>query len=63
MIIQENLENLEYNQIIKIEKLYDKYDDYVYDIETELGIFNGGIGELVLKNTDSIFTDLGLKKK
>jgi hypothetical protein len=29
--------------------------EFVYDIETELGTFNGGIGDIVLKNTDSIF--------
>ena len=28
---------------------------YVYDIETSEGIFQGGIGEIVLKNTDSVF--------
>jgi DNA polymerase elongation subunit (family B) len=28
-------------------------EDYVYDIETEEGIFQAGVGELVLKNTDS----------
>jgi len=29
------------------------YTEYVYDIETEEGIFHAGIGELVVKNTDS----------
>jgi DNA polymerase elongation subunit (family B) len=28
-------------------------DKYVYDIETEEGVFQAGIGEMVLKNTDS----------
>lgn len=28
---------------------------FVYDIETSEGIFQGGIGEIVLKNTDSVF--------
>jgi hypothetical protein len=28
-------------------------DDYVYDIETEEGIFHAGIGEMIVKNTDS----------
>lgn len=27
----------------------------VYDLETEQGIFNAGIGDLVVKNTDSVF--------
>jgi DNA polymerase elongation subunit (family B) len=30
-----------------------EYTEYVYDIETEEGIFHAGIGELVVKNTDS----------
>lgn len=37
--------------------LYDKdaYDGYVFDIETEEGVFQAGVGELIVKNTDSIF--------
>lgn len=40
---------------ISIKKIIDIgfSDDYVYDIETEEGIFHAGIGELVVKNTDS----------
>lgn len=30
-------------------------DDYVYDIETATGRFNAGVGEIVVKNTDSVF--------
>lgn len=30
-----------------------EYTEYVYDIETEEGIFHAGIGELIVKNTDS----------
>jgi DNA polymerase elongation subunit (family B) len=30
-------------------------NEYVYDLETEEGIFNAGIGEIIVKNTDSIF--------
>ena len=47
--------------IIKKEKLYDNYNGYVYDIETEYGVFHGGIGHLILKNTDSIFCKFPLK--
>ena len=43
------------NKIKKIELLHENYYGYVYDIETEEGIFHGGIGNLILKNTDSIF--------
>ena len=31
---------------------------YVYDIQTELGCFQAGIGELIVKNTDSIFVQV-----
>jgi DNA polymerase elongation subunit (family B) len=31
------------------------YDGYVYDLETEEGVFQAGVGELIVKNTDSIF--------
>lgn len=31
------------------------YNGYVYDIETEYGVFHAGIGDLIVKNTDSIF--------
>ena len=43
------------NAIKKIEILHDAYDGYVYDIETEAGVFHAGIGNMILKNTDSIF--------
>lgn len=40
----------------KIIKLPDtKDDEYVYDIETEEGRFCGGVGQIVLKNTDSCY--------
>jgi DNA polymerase elongation subunit (family B) len=32
-----------------------KADDYVYDIETESGRFLGGVGRIILKNTDSCY--------
>jgi DNA polymerase elongation subunit (family B) len=32
-------------------------DEYVYDIETEHGNFHGGVGQLIVKNTDSIFVN------
>ena len=42
------------NQIKKI-KVSDVYDDCVYDIETECGRFQAGVGNIIVKNTDSIF--------
>ncbi len=35
--------------------LHDTYTGYVYDIETEAGVFHAGVGNLIVKNTDSIF--------
>ena len=34
---------------------------YVYDLETENGKFNAGIGELTIKNTDSIFINYQIR--
>ena len=50
-----SIDNTINNKIKKIDVLYEKYDGYVYDIETEEGVFHGGIGNIILKNTDSIF--------
>jgi hypothetical protein len=44
--------------ITRIEYLYDSNNAmYVYDIETKSGNFHGGIGQIILKNTDSIFVN------
>ena len=43
------------NIVKKIIKLNDNYTDYVYDLETEDGHFCAGIGEINVKNTDSVF--------
>lgn len=55
--------NHENDDIISIEVLHEKYHGYVYDIETERGVFHGGIGNLILKNTDSIFCKFPLTDK
>jgi DNA polymerase elongation subunit (family B) len=49
------------NKIKSLTVLHEKYDGYVYDIETEEGVFHGGIGNIILKNTDSIFCKFPLK--
>jgi hypothetical protein len=36
------------------------FREYVYDIETEEGYFNAGIGEIVVKNTDSVFVNFNV---
>lgn len=41
------------NKIKKIESF--EHNDYVYDIETDIGRFQAGVGDLIIKNTDSIF--------
>jgi hypothetical protein len=44
------------NQIKKIEFLRNtNHEEYVYDLETENGRFQAGIGQLIVYNTDSIF--------
>lgn len=43
----------EKNIVKKVELLHENYTDYVYDIETENGSFQAGIGEINVKNTDS----------
>ena len=44
------------NQIKKFQKLRTiNNNEFVYDIETEDSIFHAGVGEIIVKNTDSIF--------
>ena len=43
----------EVKKIIELPETND--DEYVYDIETESGRFLGGIGKIILKNTDSCY--------
>ena len=44
------------NKVMKIQHIPDVADgQFVYDIETTEGKFNGGVGSIVLSNTDSIF--------
>ena len=46
------------NKIVEINDLgINSVYEYVYDIETETGDFQAGIGQLIVKNTDSIFID------
>lgn len=48
-----------FNNICKIKNIYklenSNIDQFVYDIETDSGRFGAGVGELVVKNTDSVF--------
>ena len=38
-----------------IQVLHSSYSGYVYDLETEAGVFHAGVGNLIVKNTDSVF--------
>lgn len=45
------------DEIVDISELnYCDYDDFVYDIETIDGTFHAGVGNMIVKNTDSIYT-------
>jgi hypothetical protein len=46
------------NQIKKISVQDLEEDQFVYDLETEIGRFNAGVGDLQLKNTDSVFLSM-----
>ena len=52
--------NFKIRQETIIKKIIDKgiTDDYVYDIETEIGRFGSGVGQLQMLNTDSVFLSL-----
>lgn len=46
------------NIVKKIELIHDNYTDFVYDLETEDGTFQAGVGNLIIKNTDSVYIRL-----
>ncbi len=46
------------NEIIDIQYVRNtSEDEYVYDIETSDGTFQAGVGQMIVKNTDSIFVN------
>jgi DNA polymerase family B len=45
------------NKIKKIE-IQDYTNDFVYDLETACGRYQAGVGDIILKNTDSVFLSL-----
>jgi DNA polymerase elongation subunit (family B) len=53
------------SQVKKYFKLHESnsYDGYVYDLTTTEGVFQAGIGNLIVKNTDSIFINFDFKDK
>ena len=50
---QNSNQSIDKNLIRKIILIDNNYTDYVYDIETENGFYQAGIGEINIKNTDS----------
>ena len=49
-----NIEHVHEGDVVRgIDIIYENYEEYVYDIETEFGFFQAGIGEINIKNTDS----------
>lgn len=63
-IIEYTMEKLHDTNSIKNKILLKKkYNGYVYDLETEEGIFQAGIGSIVVKNTDSIFIRMNMINK
>jgi len=43
------------NRLLRIELLREAQEEVVYDVETTVGNFHAGLGDLIIKNTDSIF--------
>ena len=40
-----------------IEVIHESWDGYVYDLETEAGTFQAGVGNIIVKNTDSVMVE------
>lgn len=45
----------DHNSIKSINVIHESYNGYVYDVETESGLFHAGVGNIILKNTDSLY--------
>ena len=45
----------------KVELLHESWDGYVYDLETEAGTFQAGIGQMIVKNTDSVMVEFDVQ--
>ena len=51
--VQENISEKNHKSISELRK-----SEYVYDIETKAGTFHGGVGNLIISNTDSIYLSM-----
>jgi hypothetical protein len=47
--------------IKKISVLHESWDGYVYDLETEAGTFQAGVGQMIVKNTDSVMVEFDVQ--
>ena len=47
--------------IKKIEVLHESWDGYVYDLETNAGTFQAGVGQMIVKNTDSVMVEFDVQ--
>jgi DNA polymerase delta subunit 1 len=45
----------------KVELLHESWDGYVYDLETDAGTFQAGVGQLIVKNTDSVMVEFDVQ--
>ena len=41
--------------------LHESWDGYVYDLETEAGTFQAGVGQMIVKNTDSVMVEFDVQ--
>ena len=48
-------------EIIHIQLIQEKCDNFVYDLETEAGTFQAGIGCMIVKNTDSVMVEFDVQ--
>ena len=47
--------------IKKILVLHESWDGYVYDLETIAGTFQAGVGQMIVKNTDSVMVEFDVQ--
>ena len=45
----------------RIVVLHESWDGYVYDLETEAGTFQAGVGQMIVKNTDSVMVEFDVQ--
>ncbi len=55
VILEKRLALLPMDNVVESVTRVANHGEYVYDIETTEGVFHGGVGEMLLKNTDSLF--------